>query len=86
MALAGNTGACLTSLKLHDFWFGEDQARYILAVPDAGELLTAASQSGVPAEHIGHAIGERLTVSEGISISIQTLRDAHEGFFPNWFA
>jgi phosphoribosylformylglycinamidine synthase len=86
MALAGNTGACLTTLKLHDFWFGEDQARYILAVPDAAAVLTAASQSGVPAEHIGHATGACLTVPEGISISLQTLRDAHEGFFPNWFA
>jgi phosphoribosylformylglycinamidine synthase II len=86
MALAGNTGAILTPLKLHDFWFGEDQARYILAVPDADALLTEASQSGVPAEHIGHAIGACLTLPGGISISLQTLRDAHEGFFPNWFA
>jgi phosphoribosylformylglycinamidine synthase len=86
MALAGNTGACLTALKLHDFWFGEDQARYILAVPDAGALLSTASQAGIPAEHIGHAIGACLTVPGGVSISLQTLRDAHEGFFPNWFA
>jgi phosphoribosylformylglycinamidine synthase len=86
MALAGNIGAMLTPLKLHDFWFGEDQARYVLAVPDAHILLAAAAQSGVPAEHIGHTIGGCLTVAEGISISLQTLRDAHEGFFPNWFA
>jgi phosphoribosylformylglycinamidine synthase subunit PurL len=86
MALAGNTGASLTALKLHDFWFGEDQARYILAVTDADALLATAALFDVPAEHIGHAIGNRLTLSEGISISLQTLRDAHEGFFPNWFA
>jgi phosphoribosylformylglycinamidine synthase len=86
MALAGNIGACLTPMKLHDFWFGEDQARYILAVPDAAVILTAAAESGVPAEHIGHATGACLTVPGGISISLQTLRDAHEGFFPNWFA
>ncbi len=86
MALAGNAGANLKSLKAHDFWFGEDQARYVLAVPDAAALLAAASAAGVPAEHIGIAAGDSLTLPGGFSISLQTLREAHEGFFPNWFA
>jgi phosphoribosylformylglycinamidine synthase len=86
MALAGNVGASINTLKKHDFWFGEDQARYVLAVPDAGALLAAAEGQGVPAEHIGSATGDGLTLPGGFSISLQTLRDAHEGFFPNWFA
>jgi phosphoribosylformylglycinamidine synthase II len=86
MALAGNAGVSLKPLKPHDFWFGEDQARYVLAVPDAASLLAEADAQGVPAEHIGHAAGDSLTLPDGFSISLQTLRDAHEGFFPNWFA
>ena len=86
MALAGDVGVSIKALKQHDFWFGEDQARYVLAVPDAEALLAAAAAQAVPAEHIGHAAGDGLTLPGGFSISLQTLRDAHEGFFPNWFA
>ncbi len=86
MALAGNVGVSIKHQKLHDFWFGEDQARYVLAVSNASALLAASEAQGVPAEHIGTAAGNGLTLPDGFSISLQTLRDAHEGFFPNWFA
>jgi phosphoribosylformylglycinamidine synthase II len=86
MALAGDTGMSLTPLKPHDFWFGEDQSRYVLAVPDAAAALAAAAAENVPAEHIGQAIGDGLTLPGGISISLAMLREAHEGFFPDWFA
>ncbi len=46
MALAGETGATLLAapgaLPAHGFWFGEDQARYVLAVADGAALLAAA--------------------------------------------
>ena len=42
MAMAGGTGARLAAgpagLPAHGWWFGEDQGRYLLAVPDAGAL------------------------------------------------
>jgi phosphoribosylformylglycinamidine synthase subunit PurL len=86
MALAGDTGVTLTPMESHGFWFGEDQSRYVLAVEDAADILGAAHEAGIPARHIGTAGSNSLTLSESISISLQTLRDAHEGFFPNWFA
>ncbi len=53
MAMAGGTGASLlprpTAAPAHAYWFGEDQARYVLAVTDAAALLAAARAAGVPA-------------------------------------
>ncbi len=88
MALAGDTGVELTRhASSHAFWFGEDQSRYILAVRDGDALLAAAKAGGIHAEHIGRAVaGQDLTLSETVAISLPQLRDAHERFFPSWFA
>jgi phosphoribosylformylglycinamidine synthase len=87
MALAGDAGVDLTRQGGTDFWFGEDQARYVLAVTDAPALLSAASAAGIPAVQIGSSInGNKLTLPNAVAISLAQLRDAHEGFFPTWFA
>jgi phosphoribosylformylglycinamidine synthase len=88
MALAGDTGAALTAPETsHAFWFGEEQARYVLAVQDGAKLLAAAKEAGIPAVQIGHADGAKsLTHSDTIAISLSQLREAHERFFPAWFA
>jgi phosphoribosylformylglycinamidine synthase len=88
MALAGETGVELTPhASSHAFWFGEDQARYVLAVADGAALIDAAKAAGVHAEHVGHAVnGHYLTLNESVAISLTQLRDAHERFFPAWFA
>jgi phosphoribosylformylglycinamidine synthase len=86
MALAGDTGVTLTVEGGAKYWFGEDQARYILAVPDAAPLLAAAAGAGIPAFHIGQTGSNSLTLPAGVAISLTSLRDAHEGFFPSWFA
>jgi phosphoribosylformylglycinamidine synthase len=86
MALAGNTGAAFIPLESHAFWFGEDQARYILAVTDAPALLAAAHKAGVLATHIGHTGGNSLTLPGTSAIFLDMLRDANESFFPAWFA
>jgi phosphoribosylformylglycinamidine synthase subunit PurL len=88
MALAGDTGAALTASETsHAFWFGEEQARYVLAVQDGPALLASAEKAGIPAAKIGHADdSKKLTHSDTIAISLTQLREAHERFFPSWFA
>jgi phosphoribosylformylglycinamidine synthase len=87
MALAGETGATLAAQGDTAFWFGEDQARYVLAVSDATALIAAANAAGIHAELIGHARADKkLTLPGGIAISLTQLATAHESFFPNWFA
>ncbi|WP_343895268.1 phosphoribosylformylglycinamidine synthase subunit PurL [Craurococcus roseus] len=70
-------------LPEHAFWFGEDQARYVLAVPDAASLLEAARAAGVPAHRLGRCNDVGLLILGGErSISVQRLRDAHEATLP----
>jgi phosphoribosylformylglycinamidine synthase len=85
MAMAGDCGAVLDCRAAGaSFWFGEDQARYILAVPDATGTLAAAEEAGVPAIVIGRSGTENLTLPEGVTISVAALRAAHARFFPAW--
>ncbi|WP_297371694.1 phosphoribosylformylglycinamidine synthase subunit PurL [Acidocella sp.] len=89
IALASNTGLALTAQGDGGFWFGEDQARYVAALAPAAlaGFQAAAQAAGIPAQHIGRTVTEnKLTLPNGIAISLPQLRDAHEGFFPAWFA
>ncbi len=88
MALAGGIGARLRP-PLADALaglFGEDQARYLLAVEDAGEMLERAAAAGVPALRIGETGGSALTVEGHSSISLDELGDLHEDWMPAWIA
>lgn len=91
MALAGGIGATLTArpegLAPHAFWFGEDQARYVVATRDGAALIAAAAKAGVAARALGRSGGGRsdgkgLTLPDGDTISLEQLRTAHEGFLP----
>ena len=87
MALAGDCGVTLNGAGACEYWFGEDQARYVLAVEDATALLASAAEQAIPAQYIGCSSTEKkLTLPDGVAISLTQLRDAHEGFFPRWFA
>jgi phosphoribosylformylglycinamidine synthase II len=90
MAMAGDVGVRLSAgpreIPGHAFWFGEDQGRYVLAVPESAALIRAAEAAGVPAIRLGHTGGQDLTLPDGGTISVQALRAAHERFFPSWMA
>jgi phosphoribosylformylglycinamidine synthase len=88
MAMAGGCGVQLMagpdSLAPHAFYFGEDQARYLVAVEDAAALLVEAAAAGVPARKIGHSQGSELILPDGTAIPLAALHEAHESFFPSW--
>ncbi len=90
MAMAGNMGA---SLELpdgalpHAWLFGEDQARYVVAVEgDAGPILDEAALAGVPIARIGVTGGPSLTLARGGTISVDELKRAHEAWLPRYMA
>ena len=87
MALAGHVGVHLLpgpdGVAPHAFWFGEDQARYLLAVEDAASLLAAAAAAGVPAARLGVSGGGDLTLPSGDTISLARLRAVHEQTLPS---
>ncbi|WP_376089879.1 phosphoribosylformylglycinamidine synthase subunit PurL [Roseomonas sp. CCTCC AB2023176] len=87
MALGGATGLALespdTALPPHAFWFGEDQGRYLCATRDPDALTAAAKAAGLPARLIARATGPGpLALPDGTAISLDALRDAHEGTLP----
>ena len=88
MAMASGVGARVFThpreVPGHAFWFGEDQGRYLLAVPDAGSFIRAAEAASVPAMRIGTSGGKDLTLPDGGTISVAALRAAHERFLPHW--
>ncbi|MFL5127075.1 MAG: phosphoribosylformylglycinamidine synthase subunit PurL, partial [Microvirga sp.] len=92
MAMAGGVGAvmpeCPVDLPCHAYLFGEDQARYVLAVdPDtAPDILYSAASKGIPVALIGMTGADSLTLPGEDAISIAELRQAHEGWLPEYMA
>ncbi len=72
----------------HALLFGEDQARYVLAVDadDARWITLNAEGAGVPFRILGTAGGERLTAGDLLSISVEDLKRTHESWFPDFMA
>jgi len=75
MALAGGVGVTIADGDT-GWFFGEDQARYLLASTQAEALLTAAGAANVPAQVIGTVGGDRIVLGAG-SVTLATLRAAH---------
>ena len=88
MAMASGLGARVFThprdVPGNAFWFGEDQARYLVAVPDAASFIRAAEAANIPAMRIATSGGRDLTLPDGGTISVETLRAAHERFLPLW--
>ena len=92
MAMASGIGAMLDpekgNLPCHAFWFGEDQARYLLTVPaaQAQHVLNAATSTGVPACRLGVTGGDALVMPGVRPVTVVKLRDVFEGWLPAYMA
>jgi phosphoribosylformylglycinamidine synthase len=89
MAMAGNLGATVAApdkaMVPHAFWFGEDQARYVLSVTkaNADKVVAAAKSAGVPVARLGETGGAAIALDGHGRIAVADLKSAHEAFFPN---
>jgi phosphoribosylformylglycinamidine synthase len=91
MALAGKVGVSLTAdsgLPIHAELFGEDQARYLIAVPAgaAAQIAHDAGLAGVVVAEIGVAGGDTIEVEGVLSVGLQALSAAHEGWLPAYMS
>lgn len=90
MAMAGGIGAKLLaappSLVSHGYWFGEDQARYLVTVPetDAGRVLAKMRGCEVPCVRIGTTGGDAIAIAGETPVSIESLRTSHERWLPDY--
>ena len=88
MALGRGVGADLSQApqghEPHAFWYGEDQARYVVALA-AGKteaFAKAAADAGVPVTTLGTTGGDALILPEGRPILVSALSERHESFLP----
>jgi phosphoribosylformylglycinamidine synthase len=86
MAMASGIGAELDQppLAAHAFWFGEDQARYVLTVPagKADQVMVQARAAGVAVRRLGTTGGDALTLAGDRPILVAKLRESFEGWLP----
>ncbi len=89
MALAGKRGfryELQQALPAHAAAFGEDQGRYLVAVQSgaAERVLQGAQSLGIPARIAAHIEGDEIVISGDDRLSLRHLREAHEGWLPNF--
>ncbi|MEQ8307346.1 MAG: phosphoribosylformylglycinamidine synthase subunit PurL [Hoeflea sp.] len=70
----------------HALLFGEDQARYVIAVSrDLGNFMLASAEgAGVPFRKLGTVAGDSLAIEGLMSVPVSTLRKTHESWFPSF--
>ncbi|MGJ8564910.1 MAG: phosphoribosylformylglycinamidine synthase subunit PurL [Alphaproteobacteria bacterium] len=89
MALSANVGLSMTredkTIPLHAWLFGEDQARYLLAVDpnSVNPILSTAKSKGIPATIIGTFGGDKVTVDDVISTTVAKVKMTYDAFLPN---
>ena len=89
MALAGGIGMELAlPMNTVPFLFGEDQGRYVLAVPshEAARLIEEAKAAGVAVSSLGATGGDKIALKGAGEVSLSRLRAAHEGWFPAYMS
>ncbi len=90
MALAGDIGFNLNrpqnSCPISGWYFGEDQARYILAVDpnSVNPIISTAEGQGIKAAQIGTFSGTQLSSNDGLSLDIDTVRSTYEAWLPQF--
>jgi phosphoribosylformylglycinamidine synthase subunit PurL len=92
MAIASGIGARLlaapASIVPHAYWFGEDQARYVVTVAEteAGLVLAKMRGAGVPCTRIGTTGGDTIALAGEASISVASLKTRFESWLPAYMS
>ncbi|MGB3273172.1 MAG: phosphoribosylformylglycinamidine synthase subunit PurL [Xanthobacteraceae bacterium] len=92
MAMAGTIGAVLDAapaeLVPHAWWFGEDQGRYLVTVPDEHLLgvLTKLKAVEVPVKQIGKTGGDALAIAGERPVAVAELKARFESWLPDYMA
>ena len=91
MAIASGLGATLEAppaMPPHAFWFGEDQARYVVTAraADADKLMADAKAAGVSATKIGVTGGNALVLPGESRVLVASLTEKFEGWLPAYMA
>ena len=88
MAFSSGQGIALSGPEngqRHGWYFGEDQARYLLAVEknSVNPVVATAKAKGIPAQVVGKVGGDRIKAAGAFDVSLEKLRAANEAWLPN---
>jgi len=92
MAIVSGIGATLSEapadIPAHAYWFGEDQARYLVTVPaaQAQAVIARAQADGVLAAAIGVTGGEALALPGERPLPLKALSERFESWLPRYMA
>jgi phosphoribosylformylglycinamidine synthase len=90
MMMASGIGAELMAAPFaaYAFWFGEDQARYVVTVRarDADTIAARAREAKVPSRAIGTTGGDALVLAGERPLTVVKLRERFEGWLPHYMA
>jgi phosphoribosylformylglycinamidine synthase len=88
MAIASNIGAKVSVGEgaRHGLLFGEDQARYVVAVAAEAAEAVARELGALPHRRLGTVGGTSLEVEGILSVAVSDLTVAHESWFPNFMS
>lgn len=88
MAMAGGIGCSLADapadMPAHAYWFGEDQARYVVVTQQADSVIKAAQGKGVPVQRLGHVGGDTLKIGTEGALTVGKMQALHASFFPRF--
>jgi phosphoribosylformylglycinamidine synthase len=92
MAMASGIGATLDAspedTPAHAFWFGEDQARYIVTVAKghADAVVAQAREASIPVQKLGVTGGSVLSLKGERPLPVAKLNEQFEGWLPAYMA
>ena len=89
MAMASRLGAVLEApadIPAHAFWFGEDQARYVITAKDADRVMQLANTAAVPIMRLGATGGRVLAFGDERPLPIGDLLKRFEEWLPTYMA
>ena len=89
MAMASGIGAVLehpSDVPAHAFWFGEDQARYVVTAKDSDQVLQRAKKAAVPVTRLGATGGDVLAAAGARPLRVGELRQRFEAWLPAYMA
>ncbi|MCS0496035.1 phosphoribosylformylglycinamidine synthase subunit PurL [Ancylobacter sp. MQZ15Z-1] len=88
MAMAAGIGATLVSppaeMSPFAYWFGEDQARYVLTVNGGskGAVIKRAEAAGIALSKLGTTGGDKIALPGERAIVLEALRERNEAWLP----
>jgi phosphoribosylformylglycinamidine synthase len=92
MAMASGIGAKLDpapeDVEAHAFWFGEDQARYVMTVKaaDADRIIRNIQGASIPVSRLGTTGGNSIAIAGERALTVAALDETFEGWLPAYMA